>query len=71
MERRHTHSLPSRRAVLLVVGVAIFTDMFVYGLIIPILPGIALHLGASPAAVGLLFASYAWLYWLLLRRLVC
>jgi DHA1 family solute carrier family 18 vesicular amine transporter 1/2 len=52
-------SSPARRAVLLVVSVAIFTDMLVYGLIVPILPGTALRLGASPAALGLLFGSYA------------
>ncbi len=59
MEKKQSVSSPVRYAVLLVVGIAIFTDMFVYGLIVPILPKTALRLAASPAALGFLFASYA------------
>ncbi len=59
MKENDAVSFRSRYAVVLVVGVAIFTDMFVYGLIVPILPAIALRLGGSPSAVGFLFASYA------------
>lgn len=44
---------------LIVVAVAIFTDMLVYGIVVPILPSYALSLGVSQTAVGLLFASYA------------
>ena len=38
---------------------ALATDMFVYGLAVPVLPVYALSLGASPATVGALFAVYA------------
>lgn len=47
------------RAALGVVWLAIFTDMLLYGLAVPILPGRAAALGASESAIGLLFASYA------------
>lgn len=46
-------------AALAVATVALTTDMLVYGLAVPILPAIASHQGAGPAAIGLLFASYA------------
>jgi len=46
-------------AALLVASVALATDMFVYGLAVPVLPVFALSLGASPALVGALFAAYA------------
>jgi multidrug resistance protein len=45
-------------AVVLVTA-AIFVDMLVYGMVVPILPHYATALGASQAAVGLLFACYA------------
>ncbi|WZY00418.1 MFS transporter [Bacillus sp. FSL W7-1360] len=48
----------SKKAVLLVVLLAIFTDMLMYGLVVPFLPIYAANLGASEAAVGLLLASY-------------
>ena len=44
---------------LIVVTLAIFTDMLVYGLVVPILPGYASSLGVSQTAIGLLFACYA------------
>lgn len=49
----------SKTVALFVVAAAIFTDMLVYGLIVPILPGYASTLGASQSAIGLLFGSYA------------
>lgn len=44
---------------LLVVTLAIFTDMLVYGLVVPILPNYAQSLGVSQTAIGFLFGSYA------------
>ncbi len=48
-----------KRNALIVVMVAIFTDMLMYGLIVPFLPNYAVDLGASDAEIGFLFASYA------------
>ncbi|WP_046214284.1 MFS transporter [Paenibacillus wulumuqiensis] len=53
-------SLKSKqKAALLVVGLAIFLDMLIYGLVVPILPRYASSLGASQTEIGLLFGSYA------------
>lgn len=49
----------SKKMVLLVIMIAIFTDMLMYGLIVPFLPIHAESLGASQSEIGLLFASYA------------
>jgi len=49
----------SPRAALLVAGVALFTDLFVYGIAIPVLPLLPAVVGAGPSATGVLFASYA------------
>ena len=54
-----TISKQSQRNGLIVVTLAIFTDMLVYGLVVPILPGYALSLGVSQTAIGFLFGSYA------------
>jgi MFS transporter, DHA1 family, solute carrier family 18 (vesicular amine transporter), member 1/2 len=48
-----------RSAVLAVASIALATDMFVYGVAIPVLPMIAAEHGASSATVGILFACYA------------
>jgi multidrug resistance protein len=48
-----------RSAALAVAAIALGTDLFVYGLAIPVLPLIASRHGASSAAVGFLFATYA------------
>lgn len=48
-----------KRNGLIVVTLAIFTDMLVYGLVVPILPNYAFSLGVSQMAIGLLFGSYA------------
>jgi len=44
---------------LIVVTIAIFTDMLVYGLVVPILPSYATLFNISQTSVGLLYASYA------------
>ncbi|KAF9138816.1 hypothetical protein BGX30_008723 [Mortierella sp. GBA39] len=47
-------------AVACVVAMALFTDMVVYGVVVPILPDIVKNrLGGTPREVGLLFACYA------------
>jgi DHA1 family solute carrier family 18 vesicular amine transporter 1/2 len=60
MNMKHSVSLRGSPATaLFVVTFAIFTDMLVYGLVVPILPRYALSLGASQAALGFLFGSYS------------
>lgn len=49
----------SKSKVLIVVIIAIFTDMLMYGLVVPFLPIYAESLGVSQSEIGLLFASYA------------
>lgn len=44
---------------LVVAFLALFTDMLIYGIAVPILPQLAVDIGAGPAVVGFLFASYA------------
>ncbi len=53
------HWRGSATAGLAVVTLAIFTDMLLYGLAVPILPGYAAGMGVSDWAIGLLFGSYA------------
>lgn len=48
-----------QKASLWVVAVAVFTDMLIYGMIVPILPRYAETLGASQTEIGFLFGSYA------------
>ncbi|WP_068614700.1 MFS transporter [Paenibacillus tuaregi] len=48
-----------QKSALLVVGLAIFLDMLIYGLVVPILPKYAASLGVSQSEIGLLFGSYA------------
>ncbi|RCX22521.1 multidrug resistance protein [Fontibacillus phaseoli] len=55
----NTYSNSKQKAALLVVGLAIFLDMMIYGMIVPILPKYASSLGASQTDIGLLFGSYA------------
>ncbi|MCP2319286.1 putative arabinose efflux permease, MFS family [Nocardia amikacinitolerans] len=52
-------SAKSSTAAVVVACVALFTDMFIYGLAIPVLPLLPATVDAGPAATGLLFASYA------------
>src|SRR5215204_7125275 len=47
------------QGALIVVTVAIFTDMLLYGLVVPVLPGYAADLGISEWAIGVLFGSYS------------
>ncbi|ORX96092.1 MFS general substrate transporter [Basidiobolus meristosporus CBS 931.73] len=50
----------SKTAISFVVSLALFADMVVYGIVVPILPLIAKErLNADPALVGLLFGTYA------------
>lgn len=46
-------------AAVTVACVALFTDMLVYGLAIPVLPLLPATVSAGPAATGFLFAGYA------------
>lgn len=46
-------------AALIVSCAALFTDMLVYGLAIPVLPLLPATVAAGPAATGILFAAYA------------
>jgi len=47
------------RIALFVVTLAIFTDMLIYSMVVPVLPKYALELGTSPQLIGIMFASYA------------
>ncbi|KWX82648.1 permease [Paenibacillus riograndensis] len=55
----NTITQTKQKAALFVVGIAIFLDMLIYGLVVPILPKYASALGASQTEIGLLFGSYA------------
>lgn len=65
MTAEHTSTPPpdtpatGSRAALAVACLALFTDMLVYGIAIPVLPLLPATTAAGPAATGLLFASYA------------
>ncbi|MBU9707062.1 MFS transporter [Paenibacillus sp. AK121] len=48
-----------QKAALTVVGLAVFIDMLIYGLVVPILPRYADSLGATQTEIGFLFSSYA------------
>src|SRR5688500_12182561 len=52
-------STTSPRAALLVAGVALFTDLFVYGVAVPVLPLLPAVVAAGPSGPGVRFASYA------------
>ncbi|MFJ7951417.1 MFS transporter [Lysinibacillus sp. NPDC096418] len=49
----------SKKMVVIVIMITIFTDMLMYGLVVPFLPMHAEYLGASQSEIGFLFASYA------------
>jgi multidrug resistance protein len=51
--------LPARRAALLVVALALFTDALLYYLLVPLLPAYAKTYGLSQMGVGVLFGSYS------------
>ncbi|MGI5129389.1 MFS transporter [Pseudonocardia sp. CA-107938] len=52
-------SATTPRAAITVACLALFTDMLVYGIAIPVLPLLPATVAAGPAATGLLFAGYA------------
>jgi MFS transporter, DHA1 family, solute carrier family 18 (vesicular amine transporter), member 1/2 len=43
----------------ILVAVAVFIDLLLYGLVVPIVPGYARSLGAGAGLLGILFAAYA------------
>lgn len=45
--------------LLALVAAALFLDLFLYSMVVPVLPAQAQALGASPSAVGALFGAYA------------
>jgi MFS transporter, DHA1 family, solute carrier family 18 (vesicular amine transporter), member 1/2 len=58
--RDHIEDPRTRPAVAVAVAcIALFTDMLVYGLAIPVLPLLPATVAAGPAATGILFAGYA------------
>jgi MFS family permease len=54
-----TRPATARTAALVVACLALFADMLVYGLAIPVLPLLPSVVAAGPAATGALFAAYA------------
>jgi MFS transporter, DHA1 family, solute carrier family 18 (vesicular amine transporter), member 1/2 len=46
-------------AALIVVCLALFTDMLIYGMVVPLVPTYVRTFGVSQGAIGLLFGSYA------------
>jgi multidrug resistance protein len=48
-----------RRVLLVIVCLALFTDALLYSVAVPVLPRYSTSLGASSAAIGLLFGAYA------------
>ncbi|HLL75990.1 MAG TPA: MFS transporter [Pyrinomonadaceae bacterium] len=48
-----------KRSPLAVIFVTVFIDLVGFGIVIPLLPFYASRFGASPFAIGLLFASYS------------
>ncbi|KAI9217407.1 major facilitator superfamily domain-containing protein [Blastocladiella britannica] len=49
----------SRALIAVLVGFSLFTDMVVYGAVVPILPSLADDLGMDESMLGVLFSSYA------------
>ncbi len=54
-----------RRSPLAILVLIVFVDLLGFGLVIPVLPFYATHLGASPAVVGVISSAYA------LAQLLC
>jgi DHA1 family multidrug resistance protein-like MFS transporter len=48
-----------RNLIFILVSAAIFIDMMVYTLVIPILPSYSLHLGADTIMIGIIFGSFS------------
>src|SRR5215470_7201112 len=51
-------SLKSRGLAVALVTAATFTDILAYSIAVPVLPHLSRQFGASPTAIGLLFASF-------------
>jgi len=49
----------SRKGAIVVVALALFTDMVLYDVIVPILPALVKRVGVDGHKVGFLFATYA------------
>ena len=54
-------STKKQKKALLVVTIAVFTDMLIYGLIVPILPRYIENFGCSQTELGLLVSSYSFI----------
>jgi MFS transporter, DHA1 family, multidrug resistance protein len=52
-------TIDRRTTVFLLVSAAIFTDMMVYSLVIPVLPSYAMRLGADELTVGVIFGVFS------------
>ena len=48
-----------RNVIFILVSAAIFMDMMVYTLVIPVLPSYLLHLGADTVMIGIIFGSFS------------
>ncbi|WP_233188093.1 MFS transporter [Actinomyces qiguomingii] len=59
MQPSSSDTTTSPRMAVVVACVALFTDMLVYGILIPVLPLLRAVTEAGPSATGLLFAAYA------------
>ncbi|SDN73915.1 Predicted arabinose efflux permease, MFS family [Actinomyces ruminicola] len=59
MQPSSSDTTTSPRMAVVVACVALFTDMLVYGILIPVLPLLPTVTEVGPSATGLLFAAYA------------
>ena len=52
--------MPDKKTVIfLLISAAIFTDMMVYSLLIPVLPSYSMTLGADKVQIGIIFGSFS------------
>jgi MFS family permease len=49
----------NKNTVVWVTAIALFNDLLIYGIVVPILPDYTSALGSSPLEIGVLFASYS------------
>jgi MFS family permease len=49
----------NKNTVVWVTAIALFNDLLIYGIVVPILPDYTAALGSSPLEIGILFASYS------------
>ncbi len=52
-------ALDKKSIIFLLVSAAIFTDMMVYSLVIPVLPSYSLSLGADQLTIGIIFGAFS------------